>query len=348
MSDGTEAPAGAGATALAPSVPANDTTPRSLSDMFAEARQSPDDAPNEAAPEPELAKANAAPETDPGEATTEAEPAEQPPIEPPRSWTQAEKERFQSLPRETQEYLHTREQEREREFRRSQNDVAEERKAAKAEREAAEKARQQYEAQLPSVMQALQDAQNGAFADVRTVDDVQRLANEDPFRYLQWQAHQTKLQAVNAEVERAKGEKSRAEQAEWAQHVQKENSLAAEYIPELADKVKGPALTNRVASELLPELGFKDGELNDLASGKSKLSIYDHRVQRLLADALKLRDIQKAPKAIAAVPVPPVQRPGVSRPQGGQSETVTKLSAQLERSGETKDLGALLGAMRRA
>ena len=349
MSESTDAPAGAGATALAPSVPAHDTTPRSLSDMFAEARQEPDADESAPAPAaPELAKANAAPETDPGEATTEAEPAEQPPIEPPRSWTQAEKERFQSLPRETQEYLHTREQEREREFRRSQNDVAEERKAVKAEREAAEKARQQYEAQLPSVMQALQDAQNGAFADVRTVDDVQRLANEDPFRYLQWQAHQTKLQAVNAEVERAKGEKSRAEQAEWAQHVQKENSLAAEYIPELADKVKGPALTNRVATELLPELGFKDSELNDLASGKSKLSIYDHRVQRLLADALKLRDIKSAPKAIAAVPVPPVQRPGVSRPQGGQSETITKLSAQLERSGETKDLGALLSAMRRA
>jgi hypothetical protein len=33
-------------------------------------------------------------------------------LQPPRSWTQAEKERFQSLPRETQEYLHTREQQK--------------------------------------------------------------------------------------------------------------------------------------------------------------------------------------------------------------------------------------------
>jgi hypothetical protein len=334
--------------------PAADITPRDLGDIFAEARQAPDssdDAPKAAAPEPELAKANADPvDPAPSEVTKDADPEDTlPTIEPPRSWTQAEKERFQSLPRETQEYLHTREQEREREFRRSQNEAADERKAAKAEREAAEKARQQYEAQLPSVMQALQDAQNGAFADIRTVDDVQKLAAEDPFRYLQWQAHQTKLQAVNAEVERAKGEKSRAEQAEWAQHVQKENSLAAEYIPELADKVKGPALTNRVASELLPELGFKGSELNDLASGKSRLSIYDHRVQRLLADALKLRDIQKAPKAVAKPDLPPVQRPGTAKPHGSaQSESVSKALAQLESSGETKDLAALMGALRRA
>jgi hypothetical protein len=54
-----------------------------------------------------------------------------PPIDPPRSWTKAEKERFQSLPRETQEYLHTREQEREREFRRGQNEAAEQRKASR-------------------------------------------------------------------------------------------------------------------------------------------------------------------------------------------------------------------------
>lgn len=352
MTDGTAAPAGAGATAL-PSPPASDTTPRGLSDILAEARQSPDDAPDEAAPEQELApEADAAPdENQPsGETTETPEPEETlPPIEPPRSWTQAEKERFQSLPRETQEYLHTREQEREREFRRSQNEAAEERKAAKAEREQAEQLRKQYEAQLPSVMQALQDAQNGAFADVRTVDDVTRLANEDPFRYLQWQAHQTKLQAVNAEVERSQGLKAQEEQSKWAQHVQKENELAAEYIPELADKVKGPALTQRVASEILPELGFKDSELNDLASGKQRLSIYDHRVQRLLADAVKLRDIQKAKTAAAAKPVPPVQRPGTSKPPGAaQSANIQTLSAKLERSGDHRDLGALLGALRRA
>jgi hypothetical protein len=169
------------------------------------------------------------------------------------------------------------------------------------------------------------------------VDDVTKLASEDPFRYLQWQAHQTKLQAVNAELQRSAGEKSKAEQSEWADYVQKQNELAAEYIPELADKVKGPALTDRVAKELLPELGFKSSELADLASGKSKISIYDARFQRLLADSLKLRDIQSASKAVAAKPVPPVQRPGVAKSSGNSvSERERTLTETFNKTGSLK------------
>lgn len=357
MSDPTDAPAGAGATALT-RTPASDEgfSPRELGDFLTQAREAPDE-PAESAEQataetesPAPKAETAAPEKAPGETTETADPQEQlEPIDPPRSWTQAEKERFQSLPRETQEYLHTREQEREREFRRSQNEIAEERKAAKAERETAEKARQQYEAQLPALMQTLLDAQQASFADIKSVADVERLQAEDPFRFQAWQVQQMKLQAAHAETERVNGEKLRAQQSEWIDHVQKENALAAEYIPDLADKVKGPALINRVGTELLPELGFKDSELADLASGKSKLSIYDHRVQRLLADAVKLRDIQKAKLFVAAKPAPAVQRPGTSRPQGTMdSENIQNLSAKLERSGDTKDLGALIGAMRRA
>ncbi|MEH2501235.1 hypothetical protein V1290_000046 [Bradyrhizobium sp. AZCC 1578] len=360
MTDETGAPAGGDAIAVvqAPADTGADLSISQAARALAAARHKPKE---ESAPveqpqadpveQPELAQANADPETAPSEEPDAADPQTPEPIEPPRSWTKAEKERFQSLPRETQEYLHAREQERERDFRRSQNEIAEQRKAIEAERQKAEQVRQQYEAQLPGVMQALQDAQNGAFADIRTVDDVTKLANEDPFRYLQWQAHQTKLQAVNAELERAKDEKSKAEQSEWANHVQKENALAAEYIPELADKDKGPKLTQRVATELLPELGFKDSELADLASGKSKLSIYDHRVQRLLADAVKLRDIQSAKTAVVAKPLPPVQKPGTARPQGNaHSEQIQALTRKLNETGDLRVAQQLraLQAKRRA
>jgi hypothetical protein len=353
MSDETGSPAGGEAFHSVPlpaDAPESFRSPREAAEYFTSLLEKPEKSPAEGAEpataEPELAQANADPETAPSEEPEATEPEETlPPIDPPRSWTQAEKERFQSLPRETQEYLHTREQERDREFRRSQNEIADQRKAIQAERDAAEKVRQQYEAQLPALMQELQNAQQSAFADIRTVDDVTKLANEDPFRYLQWQAHQTKLQAVNAELERSKGEKSKAEQTEWTQHVQKENELAAEFIPELADKVKGPALTQRVATELLPDLGFKDSELADLASGKQKLSIYDHRVQRLLADAVKLRDIQSAPKAIADKPLPPVQRPGTSKPAGSVvSERIQALEAKFNKTGSLKDAQALYAA----
>jgi len=303
--------------------------------------------------DPELSESdNAAPETDPGEDPDAADPQAIEPIEPPRSWTKAEKDRFATLPRETQEYLHSREQEREREFRRSQNEVADQRKAIAAEREAAAKVRQQYEAQLPILMQTLRDAQQSAFSDIRTIDDVQRLVAEDPLRYLQWQAHQTKLQAVNADLERSRGQQAQAEQSRWAEHVSKENELAAEFIPELADKVKGLALTTRVARELLPELGFKPDELAALASGKERLSIYDHRVQRLLATALKYADVQIASKAAVAKPLPPVQRPGTARPSGqANSERIQALTEQLNQTGSLKvaqELRALQASQRRA
>jgi hypothetical protein len=282
-----------------------------------------------------------------------AEPgAEKPePIAPPNSWTKAEKERFATLPRETQEYIQVREQEREREFRRGQNDLADQRKTVQAEREAAAKARQLYEAQLPQFLQNMEATQQASFADIRGVDDLHRLAEQDPLRYMQWQAHQIKLQAGHAELERVRSERSKAEQAEWNDHVQRENALAAEYIPELADKVKGPAMVSRVAQELLPELGFKTDELNALASGKQKLSVYDHRVQRLLATALKYADLQKASKAAIAKPLPPVQRPGTARATGSaNSERISALTEQLNRTGSLKvaqELRALQSSQRR-
>ncbi len=349
MSDETLAPAGEGTPAPS-SPPAEAPTPSDIGRMLAGLRQQKAEPAAEAPPPQELApEANAAPaEQQPsGETTETPEPAELPPIEPPRSWTQAEKERFQSLPRETQEYLHTREQEREREFRRSQNEVAEQRKAIAAEREAAEKARKEYEAKLPNLMQTLQEA--GPFSDIRSMADVEKLQQEDPFRFQAFQLHQWKLQAAQAELAETKSRQEREQQSKWAEHVQKENALAAEIIPELADKEKGPALTNRVATEILPEYGFTPSELNALANGSEKLSIYDHRLQRLLATAVKYADIQKAKVIAAAKPAPQVQRPGTAKPQGSaQSETIQNLSAKIERNGSPKDLAALIGAMRRA
>lgn len=331
------------------SAPANDLTPLDLGNLFAEARQKSDDAPEPAAPEPDSAPEaeSAAPVEDPGKTTEEAEPAELPPIEPPRSWTKEEKEEFKSYPREAQERIAKAATRYESEFRRSQNEIAETRKAVEAEREAADKARKEYEAKLPALMQALQEV--GPFSDIRSMADVEKLQAEDPFRFQAFQLHQWKLQAAQAEQAEVKARQEQEQQTKWAEHVQKENALAAELIPELADKDKGLALTNRVATEILPEYGFTQKELNALASGSEKLSIYDHRLQRLLFTAVKYADIQKAKVVAAAKPAPKVQQPGTSKPSGAaQSETYTKLSAQLERSGDPRDLGALIGHLRRA
>ena len=358
MSDVAHVAPGDGGGAAAPiavTTPASDTpshTPSDLGRMLAQLRHNKAQESAEPATEPEpdsAAEAETAAPVDeqaPGDTTEATEPAEQPPIEPPRSWTKEQTERWQSLPRETQEYLSQREQERDRELRRSQNEAADQRKAIDAERQAAEKARQEYEAKLPSLMQALTDVQAGSFADIRNVDDVTRLAQEDPFRYLQWQAHQTKVQAVQAEIDRAAQRQAGDKQNELAKFIKDEDAKFSEFVPEMKDAAKASELRSKAIAQL-NELGFTDQELGELASGQKSLSIHDHRLHRLIHGWVKLNDAQKAKTTVAAKPVPPVQKPGVAPPRGtATTERIKVLSDKLERSGSHKDLASLIGAYR--
>src|SRR5262245_36175037 len=110
MSDTSLAPdVGASAPAPAPVTPAevsDDMSPQEmashLADKWKKQREAAEAPPPAAEPPPQVQ--DAAPPTEaPGETTEAQEPAEQPPIEAPRSWTAEAKERFASLPRETQE-----------------------------------------------------------------------------------------------------------------------------------------------------------------------------------------------------------------------------------------------------
>jgi hypothetical protein len=106
---------------------------------------------------------------------------------------------------------------------------------------------------------------------------------------------------------KAEERKTQEQQTQWAEHVQKENKLFAEAVPEFADKAKAKELTDKAVETLL-DVGFTDQELGELATGKSKLSIYDHRVQQLILGNVKWNDAQKARTAVTAKPVPPVRQ----------------------------------------
>jgi hypothetical protein len=346
MTDQTGAPAGEIA------APA-DNSELSIEDarklIFAEdTPEIPGEGAENATPEPESSKEDGAPEKDPAEDAPETDPeADQPePIEPPRSWTKAEKERFQSLPRETQEYLHTREQERERDFRRSQNEIAEERKAAKAEREAAEQARKQYEtAKLDSVA-ALEREQQRDFPDIRTMDDVRNLQRNDPFRFQEWQIHQMSLSAAVAEKQQIEGKQAQEKQSKRNAYEVEQNKLLVELVPEMADPKKANELRGRAIEMLTNDLGLKDDLLSRWMKDDTGHEILSNAsIQKLIADGLKLRDIQNAPKAIAAKPLPPVQRPGARQaPGSSDAANLQALEERLTRTGSIKDAEALLNA----
>lgn len=360
MTDATSAPVGGeGAIAPADITPAanlqESMTAESAADYLLAARKQKPEAESAEKPataEPKLAE-EANPEPDENqpigdEEPSDAEPAEElPPIEPPRSWTKEAKDRWDALPREAQEEVARIEQSREREFRRSQNEAAEQRKAIEAERTQAEQARKEYEAKLPAIMQALQDVHNSQFPDIKTMADVERMAMEDPFRKIQWDTHQQKLQAVAYEQEQARIRQDHERISNWTKFQNEETAKAAEMHPELADPVKAKQLQEKVV-ELFKDKGFTDNDLNSMATGE-KYSPFDHRWQSILVDALKYREAQKAKPVAVPKTVPPVQRPGVAPPRGAaKAENIQALTQKLERSGSVDDALAVLTARRKA
>jgi hypothetical protein len=329
MSESDVAAPGGDAVAAAPVVTATpaESRPMNASEAgraLSEWRKQKSQAPAvESAPAPAVEQHSPSQEVDaappqeaPGEVETQAiEPADDlPPIEPPRSWTTEEKERFQTLPRELQAYLTEREQERDRDLRRRQNEAAEARKAVEAQQAEAAKAREQYEVALPQLLQLVQQ-QGGEFSDIKSFGDVERLAAEDPVKYIRWQAHQQKVQAVQQEMQAAQQRQAQEMSDKWATFAQEQDKLIAEQVPELADPDRAPKLREQ-AVNVLRDLGFNDDELNRLYNGQQGVSLRDARVQRLILDGVKYREAKAKAAQPAPKPLPPVQRPGVAPDKG--------------------------------
>lgn len=345
------APAAAEATPTPVSIP-EVMTAREAAGMLGKINKEPPATPveagaadNESAPHGD--DAAAATEQPPGEPTEEADPAEEPSIEPPKSWTKAEREAFQSLPREHQQAIAERERERDTYYRKGHDEAAQKSKAAEAERQAAEQARQQYEAALPNLLQAIEQQVAGEFSDIKSWDDVNRLAQEDPVRYMQWDASQKRLQAVRAEADRVGQQQFQEAQKQWTDFTAKEDQAFRAKVPEFSDPQKAAKLQSEARS-MLTDLGFTEGELQALWNGQQGISLRDHRLQLLLLDGVRLRTAKAQVKNPAPKPVTPVQRPGSAPAKGEASaEAIQTLKSKLERSGKPEDAVALLQRMRK-
>jgi len=282
----------------------------------------------------------------PGEETEEADPAKLPPIEPPRSWTKDEKDRFASLPRETQEYIAQREQERDREFRRSQNETAEQRKSIEAERQKAEQVRQQYEQQLPLVANAIQQAIMTEFPDIKTMDDVQRMAREDWPRYIQWDAKQKQLQQWQGEANAAQTRQKQEADAklhQWRESQDKAFEDAVGSLPE-AERAK---LAGEAKNALI-DYGLTEDQISELWNTSILRS---SPLQRMMADAARYRLAKANAAKPAAKPVPPVQKPGnaMKAPNRTLETQIAALEAKPSLSlKEATDLVRLKGQRRTA
>ncbi len=290
------------------------------------------------------------PQEAPAETTDAPEPAEVPPIEPPRSWTKEEKEEFATYPREAQEKIARREQDRETSLRRSQNEAADAKKAIEAERAKVEQARQQYESALPALLQHLQETQLGEFGDVKSIADLKALAVNDPFRFAQYQAKQMEVAAVQREVEETQKRQAAEYDSKWSDFTKKEDQLLIDKAPELADKTRAKEISEK-AVDYLKDIGFSEQDLAKAYNGKEGVSLRDHRLQLLILDGVKYREAKAAPAKKVPATVPPVLRPGVApAPGAAHAAKVEQAREQLStaRGNKAIDAAAKLYAAQKA
>lgn len=375
MSDDFGAPAADAAPATIDLLPPADSQePLSLEaavERFAKRRENPEQpaesAGNPATAESESASADAdQPQADPGEQTQATEPAEDlPPIEPPRSWTKEEKEAFAKWPREAQESIARVASTREAEFRRSQNEAAEAKKAMDARLAEVSAERERYLKAATSDIEAKEADLANRFPHIKSMADVNFLANEavrlantgnhddlvqsqQVQAYIQaWNVAQTDLAVAKQAKVDAERQHTTEKQTKWAEFVQNESKAFSDGLS-ADDKAKLKGWLD-AAPGFLEAKGFTMEELNDLASGKEKLALHDRRVQALILDGLKYRDLQNAKVEAAKKPVPPVQRPGAAPPRGvAASQNLQALSQKLSATGSLEDAIALRMAKRAA
>lgn len=336
-------------------IPVSDTTPlsaREAANALSQYRWKRDAGEERAAEEPATPVSGDEPEiaAPQEEATGETQASDQvdPPLALPRSWAKDKAEVWAKLDRETQEYLLDHDSKASTEVRRTQNETAEQRKALETERQQLEQARKQYEESLPVLLQTLQQQQQGEFADIKTMADVEKLAREDWPRYALWDAKQKQIAAVQQELKGTQERQAQEFQTQWAKFAKDEDAKFIERAPEMADKDKANKIAN-ASITLLKDLGFSEGDLNKLWGGEASVSLRDHRLQLLIRDAVRYREAKSAlPKAVVKT-VPQVQRPGTAQPRNADAGNIeASLSKKLDNTGNWKDAAELLIARRAA
>ena len=269
-----------------------------------------------------------------------------PAIDPPSSWTRAEKEAFAELPPEAQRTLFARERERDLNIRRTQNEAATLRQQAEQVQAQAQEVIQYYNEQaLPRLMETISSYGNEKFADIQTENDLLRMSREDPARYQEWKVTVDSYQRAAAAKQAADAERSRIQKTSLEKYRNEENEKFLNLSPEFGDPEKAPLLYQQVQTAF-NDYGITDDELSGLFSGDGMISVHDHRAQLLIRDAARWRAAKSKAKVARRTTPDQVQRPGTAPPSGRtrRSEHVSSLDKRLTKTGNRRDAIALVAA----
>jgi hypothetical protein len=194
----------------------------------------------------------------------------------------------------------------------------------------------------------LQTQQAGEFGDIKSWEDVQRMANEDPFRYTKWDAQQKQIDLVARETHQAKlraDQEFETRRKEWAEQ---QDAEFKKLNPEFANPETAEPARKRVMSYLTDVVGVAADSIPALWNGKESVDFRNAKVQRLILDASKYHyGKQKAADAVAQRP-PPVMRPGNAAPARSGDANIQALTQKLDSSRSTMESVRLAAALRSA
>lgn len=217
------------------------------------------------------------------ESDEDAEVAEQP-IQPPHSWGKEDAEWFATLPRQAQEKIVSRENERDRAVSQKLNEAAQTRKAAE---EASSKLAQYAQAFDQIATQAQQ-----RFADKWANTDWQKLANEYPADYVRAKAEYEADQQTLHQTQRAQ---QAAEMQSHQEFLQREGERLKEVAPELIRPENKQALGKYLSDQGVPPEALKWASADELV-----LAYKAMRYDQLQSQPAKPKPVEKkpAPKAV--------------------------------------------------
>lgn len=218
---------------------------------------------------------------------------------------------------------------RQADYSRKTQALAEERRALEQERAQVQTERVQY-AQVLTALQTQLSQQ------VEQQPDWDRLYAEDPIEWVRqrevWRDKQEKLAAAKIEQARIAEQQTAEQQQMMAQHIQSERTRLVEAIPTWKD----PKVWERDRQQLREygrKFGFTDEELSQA---------YDHRAVVALYKSMKYDALMAAKKTVRPDPAPPAQtlRKSAAVSPRPVSE-VTRAKQRLAKTGSVRDAAAV-------
>jgi len=216
---------------------------------------------------------------------------------------------------------------READYTKKTQTLAEQRKQVESERAVIEQAKQERD-QAQKILAAWESALRQA-----PKEDLEALKETDPIGYAVKVAEQTQrerhIQSISLERQRI-AQMQQAEQAQnLSSHLAVEAQKLAEVIPEFADEQKSVQVKKDIR-DYAKKIGWTDQEL---------ASVYDSRAVMTLYKAMKYEQLQSG-KANATKKVqeaPRMLKPGVSRQSEPGAEQTKQALAKLRKTGRVAD-----------